>query len=192
MNIKVNEKIKSLRAIESTKKTRNRQVYEQALLIGLLNKYCNMMFRKTRHGNVCDDFLRTDRISFNNDEDEINVSSFLRQRAMEIYQNDLKEGVNEKTAKRRMQVNRRIEAIHLCIDILSTYGYHFDMCEPKGKAELRRIDYIRSIHYDNKNININDDKLKELNKVLNDKIQNGVFNILTMNDNDIQKLIERL
>ena len=189
--VKVSSISRKQKAIETTKRTRNRQVYEQALLIGLLNKYTNLMFRKTRCGDVCDGFLRIDKLSLENG-DEIDVSSFLRRRASEIYENDRKEGINEKTAKRRMQKNRRAECIHLYIDILSEFGYKFDIYEPKGKYGSRKLDYIKSMYYQNKRINIDENKLKELNDLLNTKVKNELFGIVTINDRDIQELINVL
>ena len=179
---------KNKTAQETTIETRNYQSYQQALLIALLNKNSNIRFKQNIYGRSSDNFLRLDRISFS-PYDEINIEQFLKSRAKDLYDQDIINGVPEKTATRRVQLNRRIESSHLCMDLLREFGYTFEVSEHKGKHDSKKLDYIKRVFFEGKTLNVEKESLKELHVLITKKIEEGPCNIILMNDDEIQSFI---
>ena len=152
------EKSSSIDAVESKKipvlkasrDFRNSQSLQQSILLGLLNKYCSITISQpAKRSTVTDQFMRIISLNFGNG-DEIKIDEYLKRRCIEQMQKDINEGVSEKTALRRYQNNKKIELIHLLMDILNEKGYSFTIKKMKGKLETKKLEMFSSIKYQGK------------------------------------------
>ena len=139
--------LKKLPVLKASRDFRNSQTLQQSILLGLLNKYCSITISQpAKRSTVTGQFMRIVSIDFG-DGDEIQIDEFLKKRCIEQMQKDISQGVSEKTALRRYQNNKKIEQIHLLMDILFEKGYTFTTKKMKGKLETNKLEMISSIGY---------------------------------------------
>ena len=153
-----NESLESKRlpVLKASREFRNSQTLQQSILLGLLNKYCSITISQpAKKSTVTGQFMRIISINFGNG-DEIQIDDFLKKRCIEQMQKDIYEGVSEKTALRRYQNNKKIEQIHLMMDILSEKGYQFTTKKMKGKLETKKLEMFSSIQYEGKVFSVDD------------------------------------
>ncbi|BFU23523.1 hypothetical protein EHI8A_076270 [Entamoeba histolytica HM-1:IMSS-B] len=149
---KIDRKIPVLKA---SREFRNAQTIQQSILIGLLNKYCTITIgQPAKKSTVTQQFMRIISLDFGGN-DIILMDDFLKGRCLEQMNQDISDGVSQKTAWRRYQNNKKIEEIHLLMDILTEYGYYFTAHPMKGKSETKKLDIIHSIHKENFDFSLN-------------------------------------
>ncbi|ELP84842.1 hypothetical protein EIN_283980 [Entamoeba invadens IP1] len=153
MDFCVSEKPKKLDrkipVLKASRDFRNAQTMQQSILIGLLNRYCEITIAQpAKKSTVTQQFMRIVSLDFGNG-DRILMDEFLKFRCVEQMEQDMSEGVTQKTAWRRYQNNKKIEELHLLMDCLIEYGYIFESNPMKGKAETRKLELIKSISKQN-------------------------------------------
>ncbi|KAL7711577.1 TATA-binding protein-associated phosphoprotein [Entamoeba marina] len=100
----------------------NLQSNLQAVLIGLLSKFCIInVGRPHRKSVLTQQFIKIKSLQFTND-DEIDIPTFIQRRSEEKILNEFVNGnTSKKTAKRRVQPTKRLELMKLLQDLLSEF-----------------------------------------------------------------------
>ncbi|EKE37296.1 hypothetical protein ENUP19_0057G0008 [Entamoeba nuttalli] len=130
---------------------RNQQVYQQGILLALLNQYFDIEIRKPlKKAHSFEQLIRIHRLIIGSES--IDVEKFCDHRCKEKFQKDLCKGINEKTAKRRLENIRIVEMVFLLMDILMEFGYLFDTSCTKGKKGTVKYERIQNIFYNGKKI----------------------------------------
>ncbi|KAL7721564.1 TATA-binding protein-associated phosphoprotein [Entamoeba marina] len=103
----------------------NLQSNVQAVLIGLLSKYCTInVGRPHRKSVLTQQFIKIKTLEFGKD-DLIDVPTYIQKRSVDKAKFEFGKGnTTQKTAKRRIQPTRRLELMRLLQDILFLYDFH--------------------------------------------------------------------
>lgn len=129
-------------------------VLQQTLLIALINKYFSIeLKRPLKKATILSQFIQI--IKLTNEKESIEFSELVENRCNELYREDISNGISIKTAKRRMQLNRKIESIHLLEDILYLSGEQLQLTCRLPKHS------ISSYYRNNNNNNENESKKSE-------------------------------
>ena len=180
----------SKKVIDLQNRTRSKLAIDQAILLAILNRHCDIIFQETRKGKNSFDVLRIKSLSFP-DGDEVNISEFLKKRANEFYIEDISNNIPEKTSIRRMQTNRRVEMMHLLLDIIECLGYTIISKKPERKNKVNQMDIIQYISNDN--VLLDFDRLGNIGIALNTSFLNLIkeknYKIVKMNDYYIQSIM---
>ncbi|BFU19190.1 hypothetical protein, conserved [Entamoeba histolytica] len=132
-------------------KWRNYQALQEAFFIGLLNQFATITICKpSKKTTVTIQFIKIQSIQLERQYDEIPFSSFIAERCKKRKSNDIKLGVPEKTAQRRFENNKFSEALHFLVDILSEFGYFFQVSRTIGKNGTPTVETVHSVYYNNK------------------------------------------
>ncbi|KAL7717590.1 TATA-binding protein-associated phosphoprotein [Entamoeba marina] len=172
---------------------RNYQTIQETICIALLNQFSDISIKQpTKKSVVTQQFMRINTISFG-DEDDIDVTGFLRGRCLDHKNFDLKSGVSTKTADRRYQNNKKIEMLHLLIDLLMVNGYHFKTKTTEGKSGVFKLEAIKEIYYKDKLVYTNseiEERAAQINQYLVHRLHqsNGELT-LERNDDNISLLL---
>ena len=109
--------------------------------------------------------MRLKTLDFGEGE-EISVGEYLKSRCLDMKNDDLTH-VSEKTATRRYQNNKRIELLHLLIDLLIIRGeYEFDTKSVYGKMKTNKLETILSVYKDGKCV-VKEDELMKKAEMIN-------------------------
>ena len=129
---------------EAFLKLRSCQVYQQCVLLGLLNRHFEITIHiPSKRSIVTRQFFKVHEIR--NGSDCIKVDEYVEQRCKEKYEKDISNGVSEKTARRRLDTNKITEQIHLYIDILTDLGYVFHSKYTSGKKGAQIVESVQQI-----------------------------------------------
>ena len=159
---------------EAFQKLRSSQVFQQAVLLGLLNQYFEIKLQiPTKRSVVTRQFFKIDEI--HTAVDVIKVEEFVEQRCKEKYDCDISMGISEKTAKRRYETNRVTEQIHFMIDILETFGYVFHSKFTSGKKGAPIVETAVEIVYPNKHDMITEQMIPIIGSKINDYFAEQIF-----------------
>ncbi|ELP92644.1 hypothetical protein EIN_369660 [Entamoeba invadens IP1] len=163
--------------------TRNYQVYEQAVFVGLINRHFSISFISPRKKSiVAKQFLTVKAFWARNDVIEFN--RFIQRRVKEIREYAIRHGTPEKTAIRRGENNKIVESLHFMLDFLRELGYKSETTTIGGKNGNARTEMIDSISFDNKR---HDKKeIERMGILINDYIykQFGLNNEIVINRMD--------
>ena len=159
---------KRMPILRASRESRNNFTLQQTLCICLLSQHCKIVIKKpTRRSSVTEQFFRIESIIVN--EEEIDISSFLKKRCNDMYLSDMESGVTEKTANRRYQNNKKIELIHLMEDYLHFFGVEFQTKKCESKIGINKLENIIGIYNQDEKLILFDDiisHLIEINHVL--------------------------
>ncbi|ELP86974.1 hypothetical protein EIN_317230 [Entamoeba invadens IP1] len=126
------------------REVRNYQVFEQGMLLLLLNNVFTLKFRHhLKKANAFEQLLRIESIESANDV--IEVEKFCEKRAKERQNVDISKGITEKTAKRRVESNRVNEMLQLFQDLLGEMGVFFTVKKSHGKKETVKRETIENV-----------------------------------------------
>ena len=152
---------KRMPILRASRESRNNFTLQQTLCICLLSQHCKIVIKKpTRRSSVTEQFFRIETIIIN--EEEIDVSSFLKKRCTDLYLSDMESGVTEKTANRRYQNNKKIEIIHLMEDYLRFFGVEFKTKQSESKIGINKLENIIGIYNQNETLILFDDIVSHL------------------------------
>ncbi|EDR27731.1 hypothetical protein EDI_104220 [Entamoeba dispar SAW760] len=125
-------------------KLRNYQVYQQGILLALLNKHFEITLQiPTKRSVVTRQYFKINELRRGNDS--IKVEEYVEQRCKEKYLQDLSNGIPEKTARRRYDTNKITEQLHLLIDLLTEFGYSFVSKWTSGKKGAQIVETIQKV-----------------------------------------------
>ena len=128
----------------------NYQCSVEGILLALLTQYCQVEISKpSKKCLVSQQFLKITKISFGN-KDEINVNELVDRRCKARKEYEIQNDSNEQTASRRIQSYKRIETIHLLIDILREFNYSFKSQYVEGKKGVLKLEVVEEIYFQNK------------------------------------------
>ena len=117
-------------------KWRNYQTCQEAIYIACLNEFCEITFLPPmKQSKVTKQYLRIKEIKYQNEQ--INIQNYLKQKCKKTYQEDIRKGTTQKTAKRRLQIYRKAEEIRFYHQILIENGYSFEFLEPEKVYPLK-------------------------------------------------------
>ncbi|ELP87385.1 hypothetical protein EIN_096420 [Entamoeba invadens IP1] len=101
----------------------NKQSDVAVVLVGIISQYSNFYITKPqKKTSITRSLFRIHKIDFGQD-DIIDVLEFVRRRETELIAEEVRKGLNEFTAKRRMQESKRWEIVHLLMDIGHRFGW---------------------------------------------------------------------
>ncbi|ELP87111.1 hypothetical protein EIN_495860 [Entamoeba invadens IP1] len=130
----------------------NYQCEVEAVLISLLSRHCIVEISKpNKKSSVTSQFIKVTEIDFDNG-DTINVSDLIELRCFERRDFEVQKKVEVKTATRRIQSYKRIETLHLLIDLLREFGYSFESRFVEGKKGVLKLENVTSVFYGQKRI----------------------------------------
>ena len=162
---------KNITVLKSLRKNRDMKSIQQALCIGLLSKHCKIVFKQpSRKAIFTLQYLSVQNIQFSQ-TDIVDVEDFVKRRSSEKYQYDLLHNVPEKTAKRRYEVGKKAEQIHFLQDILKEFGYRFQIHQPKGKNQNRKLSQITAVFGPDGTLLMNEKQIVEFGDLINQQIQ---------------------
>ena len=160
--------------LKASRESRNYQTIQQAIFTALLSEYCEITIKQpARKSVVTQQFMRMRSLNFGNGEIII-PNEYLKQRCGELRQEDLDSGVIAKTATRRYQNNKKIELLHLLIDLLSIVGgYEFESRFIEGKARLNKQQSVKKVILDDTVLLDSDDiirKGEKINSIISERL----------------------
>ncbi|EKE41211.1 hypothetical protein ENUP19_0085G0088 [Entamoeba nuttalli] len=145
-----NHKTKESYELKKSYKATNYQCAVEGILIALIAQHCTIEINKpSKKCLVTQQFIKVIKINFSQG-DSINVSIFINNRCNERKEHEIKMNSDVRTATRRIQNYKRIETIHLLIDILREYGYLFKSKYVEGKKGVLKLENVTAIYYNNK------------------------------------------
>ena len=163
--------VKRQSILKSSRLNRDSLACQEALLIGLLSKYATITIRKpSKVSKVTKQFISIDSISFNGVNDKIIISDFIKQRCDDLLNEDLKNNIPMKTAKRRYQNNKKLELLTLMQDILTEEGYLFITKINSYKSTSKKLERICYIYKDGNYMNID---VQKTSLLIHDTIENS-------------------
>ncbi|KAL7713709.1 TATA-binding protein-associated phosphoprotein [Entamoeba marina] len=157
---------KRIPVIKASRETRNFQTLQQSLCIALLSQYATITIKQpAKKSTVTQQYMRIKSIDFGNG-DVINLNEFLKKRCTEQKEDDIHSGVSIKTATRRYQNNKKIELLHLLVDLLDLKGYVFESRYTEGKPGTNKQESIKKVIKRNRVI-VNSNELIEKSEAIN-------------------------
>ena len=130
--------------------TVNYQCSVESILLVLLSQYCKIEISKpSKKCLVTQQFLKIMTINFGED-DSINVNDLIDKRCISRKEYEIKNDSNESTASRRIQGYKRIETIHLLVDLLREFNYKFKSKYVEGKKGVLKLEVVESIYHNDK------------------------------------------
>ncbi|GAB1225493.1 hypothetical protein ENUP19_0253G0045 [Entamoeba nuttalli] len=165
---------KRIPILKASRETRNFQTLQQSLCVCLLSEFCDITIKQpAKKSVVTQQYMRLKSLDFGNGE-VIFLSEYLKRRCLELKQDDIDHDVSIKTATRRFQNNKRIELLHLLIDLLIIRGgYEFESKYAEGKAGINKQESIKKVIRDNRIIVEGDrltEKAEEVNMVISRRL----------------------
>ena len=153
---------KRLPILKASRETRNFQTLQQSLCICLLSEFCDITIKQpARKSVVTQQYMRMKTLDFGYNE-VIHITDYLKRRCTELKDDDLMNKVSMKTATRRFQNNKRIELLHLLIDLLTIRGdYDFESKYAEGKAGMNKQESIKAVWRDGKCIVSGEELIKK-------------------------------
>lgn len=157
---------KRIPSLKASREIRNSQTLQQSLCICLLSQFCDITIKQpARKSVVTQQYMRLKTLDFGNGE-EISVGDYLKTRCLDMKNDDLTH-VSEKTATRRYQNNKRIELLHLLIDLLMIRGdYEFETKTVYGKMKTNKLETILAVYRDGKCV-VKEDELNKKAETIN-------------------------
>ncbi|EKE42257.1 hypothetical protein ENUP19_0284G0040 [Entamoeba nuttalli] len=179
--------------LQASRRAREYETQQQSMLLALLNKFCTVHITKQcKKAEVTHQFFRIKLIQFSI-EDEINVERFLNTRTQERKQFEMRCGCTEKTSKRRMQINKKVELLHLLIDLLNEKGFTFRSRFTDQKMGSLQKETVLQIYYKNVFIFNHETIIKKsliIHELISQKLLSKTTDlILKQNDYDIQNVL---
>ncbi|KAL7714699.1 TATA-binding protein-associated phosphoprotein [Entamoeba marina] len=148
---------------------RNYQALQQALFLGLINQYCDIVFAKPfKKTKATLQFIQVNTLVFS-DDDIIPFATYIQQRCKLRMENDIEHGVLEKTAMRRYENNKFAAVLHFLTDLLLEFGYFFSTTTTNGKNGTPCTDTVKNI-FNNGNLVFNKHDIEEKGKLINEYI----------------------
>ncbi|KAL7714807.1 TATA-binding protein-associated phosphoprotein [Entamoeba marina] len=149
--VEKNEKVritpldKLIPVLKASRETRNFQTLQQSLCIALLSEFATITIKQpAKKSTVTQQYMRIKSIDFGHG-DCIVLNEFLKKRCTEHKLDDINSGVSIKTATRRYQNNKKIELLHLLIDLLDLKGYVFESRYTEGKPGTNKQETIKKV-----------------------------------------------
>ena len=180
---------KRIPILRASRESRNNFTLQQTLCICLLSQFCKIIIKKpTRRSSVTEQFFRIESIIVN--EEQIDISSFLKKRCNSMYLSDIESGVTEKTASRRYQNNKKIEIIHLMEDYLLYFGVEIKTKKCESKIGINKLENIIGIVNRENYIHFDDiiSKLIDINHILLKTLLESNGELIIDNNNSILSL----
>ncbi|ELP84841.1 hypothetical protein EIN_283970 [Entamoeba invadens IP1] len=132
------------------KDIRNYQVYQQAVLLALLNQHAEIVLSpQKKKSNVTLPFFTVKSVIFNQ-TDRVELTHFVEKRCKKQMENDVANGISSKTALRRYKTNRVAENLHMVLDLLFEFDYLFVIKTTHGKNGANKLDTVTSCMLPNK------------------------------------------
>ncbi|ELP91607.1 hypothetical protein EIN_129870 [Entamoeba invadens IP1] len=131
------------------RETRNYRVYEQGVLLAILNRHFSITLVSPKKRSVVAKQFLTVRY-LKKQTDVVDVEDFIQRRLKEIQTNAIKLGTPEKTATRRGENTRIVESIHILIDIVRELGYRTESKVNEGRNGNVSTETIVTIYIDKK------------------------------------------
>ncbi|KAL7719541.1 TATA-binding protein-associated phosphoprotein [Entamoeba marina] len=157
---------KRIPVLKASRETRNFQTLQQSLCIALLSEFATITIKQpAKKSTVTQQYMRLKSIDFGNG-DCILLNEFLKKRCTEQKVDDINSGVSVKTATRRYQNNKKIELLHLLIDLLDLKGYVFESRYTEGKPGTNKQESIKKVLRRGRVI-VDDDEMIEKSEAIN-------------------------
>ncbi|KAL7717807.1 TATA-binding protein-associated phosphoprotein [Entamoeba marina] len=175
---------------DAFKKMRNYQVFQQAIFIAILSQFFEITIKSpVKRSIVSCQLLRVDSLNYGNDT--ILVDEFVNTRCKEKYKQDIRNGISEKTAKRRSDTNRITEQLHFLRDILMLFEFDFHSKFTDGKNGAQIVETVLKVIGNGLSINKNDIALKgkEINDYLYHKLVDRSSVTIPMKDETMSSLL---
>ncbi|ELP87375.1 hypothetical protein EIN_096320 [Entamoeba invadens IP1] len=129
----------------SYKVIRDGQMCTEALFIALLNRTEDIILLPPNGKTlVALPFIPVKQVIFNED-DEINVVELIDRRLEERKDDDIRKGISEETAERRVKKCRIPATVILLGDILLERGVRFETKQTRGKNDAMIVEYVDKI-----------------------------------------------
>ncbi|ELP94649.1 hypothetical protein EIN_498590 [Entamoeba invadens IP1] len=166
---------KRIPILQASRTLRNFQTLQQCLCICLLSEMADITIKQpAKKSVVTQQYMRIKSIDFG-DGEVLVLTEFLKRRCVEQKNDDIARGVPCKTATRRLQNNKKIELLHLLIDLLVVRcGYEFESKYTEGKIGTNKQESIKKVIRDDKVI-IEGEKLldaaEQINQIITRRLQ---------------------
>ncbi|ELP91426.1 hypothetical protein EIN_155330 [Entamoeba invadens IP1] len=159
------------------KDLRNYQVYQQAVLIALLNQHADIIITpQKKKSNVTLPFFTIKSVVFS-PTDRVDLTYIVEKRCKQQMEMDVARGISSKTAMRRYKTNRVAENLHMVLDLLFEFDNLFVIKTTNGKNGANRLDTVTAALLPN-NEWISYDDITEIGSQLN----SFIANMLTQNE----------
>ena len=172
--------------------SRNEASINESTCIALLNRIWKFTFRKASKRSVLTlQFLKIDEMQKQNDV--ISVTNFIDKRVDSLVQEDMKNGISEVTAKRRIVQRRIVECNKLLVDILREEGVFVETKSPTTNTNAPQFEIIENI-FPEENVILTKEMIREfgeeVNRILSGRIQRGILE-LEIGDEEISFVVNK-
>ena len=178
--------------------SRNVAAIHESTCIALLNRVWKFSFKKASKRSVLTlQFLKIDEMQ--KQSDVVSVNNFIDERVDSLVQEDVKNGISEETAKRRIVQRRIVECNKLLVDILREEGMFVETKMPNKtvgtKTNAPQIEIIENIFPGENNVVLTKEMIKEfgeeVNRILSGRIQKGILE-LEIGDEEISFIVNKV
>ena len=144
---------------------RNFIVFEDSLLIALLNKIGDVTIAKpAKKSIVTQQYLKVEVITIENET--INLGELVDKRCRDILEKDKVSGIKVGSAVRRFTLNKATEVHHFLLDILQLFGYSYESKMVSGKNGSMRVEVATTIFFNDEFL-YGREKISELGEKIN-------------------------
>ncbi|KAL7712681.1 TATA-binding protein-associated phosphoprotein [Entamoeba marina] len=135
--------------IQTKQDNRKLVAYQQAVLLALLNKYCSFYNKKpTKQTHVS--VVMPKVVTLHIEEEDLFIGHITDSICKTMYNNEINNGINESTAMRRYEKNRKVFIQNLIFDIALEFGYLFGSTLSRKSGRTLRLERIDSVYYEGK------------------------------------------
>ena len=178
--------------IKQKKDNQDYEMYQQVVLIGLINKYAEITLeRPNKQTKVSISIPKILIISFN-EIDSINISSFTEKQCKELCEKEVHDGLSQTTAMRRLEKNKKVYLLNLLIDIAAELGMKIDSTMSRRSNKSLQVERIQSISMENE-FHFTKNQIIEFGKQLNEYYLELLTNektiTLPVKDSRIQQIL---
>ena len=121
--------------------SRNYQTQQQSMFLAILNNYYDIMIEIPKKKSIVSlPFLKV--IKFENENEQIKINDEVNTILKNLYDTDIKNGVSDKTATRRFEINRITENIKIMMNLCVQKGFMFhtyDIGKKRTRENIQKI-----------------------------------------------------
>ncbi|BFU26543.1 hypothetical protein EHI8A_124570 [Entamoeba histolytica HM-1:IMSS-B] len=165
-------------------------VFQQAVLIGLANKFCGFTIENpSKMSQITATLPNISKI--HTQDDLIDVSTLAEKQANDLLNKSKHFLVKEKSLQRRIKKNIIYFTQNLLIDFCSEHGFFFNSIYSKKNPKTFQVERVQQIFYKN-NFLMKKDEIQSVGTCINNyllNISHGKTFFLRQNDVEVQNLL---
>ncbi|KAL7718754.1 TATA-binding protein-associated phosphoprotein [Entamoeba marina] len=177
---------------QAKKDNKTLEPYQQLVVLSLLNKHCSFTLTKpTKQSKVHITIPRLTHLKIL-DEEPLELNTFTLQQCKEILSKDLQCGINENTAQKRFEKNKKTFLTNFLMDVALELGFFFDSQLTRRSGRTLQIERINHVYKDGSCLLNKSDILncgKQLNEYFNSLLRKSKLVTISKDDAEVTRIL---